>query len=363
MKAKRSAYSRWLKRFFAILLALLTLVTFFNIFVDGVGIFSLGSGLKYMTLSLLNGKMIAGRMSYDEREFQRLVVEQYSARRDMVVIGSSRTMVLRKRFIGGNPDFFNHSVSGAVLQDLFGIVGLYREKGIFPATVILGIDPWMFNKNNGLGKSWRTLDSCYQEITAEIKNLRDGGTAQKNKTETISKESRFARYAQLINLDYTIQNLEFLRSGNKLRITDTVEIDDFVREPDGSIHFPYGMRRMRMIKDGPSNAMPDIYFKDFKSLYGTGQFEGLVHYLNRQEVRVVFFLPPFHGAAYQSCFTNSKYGIVPEIETYIRDFAQQNGIAVIGSYNPALYGFKGEDFFDGTHAHETVMKKLFEGFR
>jgi len=347
-----------------ILIGFLALVAAFNLLVDGVGIFRIDAGLKYVVSSLLNGKMVAGRMSYDERELQRLIVEQYPGRRGMVVIGSSRTMILRKKFIGGNPDFFNHSVSGAVIEDFPAIIGLYKEKGAFPKTVILGIDPWMFNSNNGLGKAARTLDKWRREMTEEI----GGGTpgekgAGRAGTDGSTGKNTFARYMQLINLDYTVQNWELLRTGKKLRITDTLDVDDFVREPDGSIHFPSIVRGMRMVKDGPSNAMPDMYFKDFKSLDGTEQFEGLVRYLQAHGVRVVFLLPPFHGAAYRSCFTNPKYGVVPQIETYLRNFAAQRGITVIGSYDPARYGFRGEDFFDGTHGHDIVMKRLFEGFK
>ena len=340
------------------------MVALFNILVDGVGIFSLGAGLKYVASSLLKGKMVAGRMSYDERELQRLVVEQYPPQRDMVVIGSSRTMTLRKRFISGNPDFFNHSVSGAVIDDFPAIIGLYKEKGVFPKTVILGIDPWMFNKNNGLGKASRTLDRCYREMATEISGtLSEKEGTQKNETDGRTKEDRFARYKQLINLDYTLQNWELLRTGKKLRITNAVDVDDFVREPDGSIHFPRDVTGFRMIKDGPSNAMPEMYFKDFESLYAKEQFEGLVRYLQAHGVRVVFLLPPFHAAAYRSCFADPKYKVVLEIETYLRDFAGRSGITVIGSYDPARYGFKGGDFFDGTHGHDIVMKRLFEGFK
>ena len=361
MRNKRAIYSRWLKGFFAIFLGLLALVALFNTLVDGVGIFRIDAGLKYVASSLLKGKMVAGRMSYDERELQRLIVEQYPTRRDVVVIGSSRTMVLRKKFIKGNPDFFNHSVSGAVIDDLLSITGLYRDKGIFPRTVILGIDPWMFNKNNGLGKASRTLDKYCREMKAEIDMAASGKRAAE--TEGRAAGDRFGRLKQLINLDYTMQNWALLRTGKKLRITDTVEVDDFVREPDGSIHFPKEMSGLRMIKDGPSNAMPDMYFKDFNSLNATEQFEGLVRYLQGHGVRVVFLLPPFHAAAYRSCFANPKYGVVPRIETYLRDFARRNGITVIGSYDPALYGFRGEDFFDGTHGHDIVMQKIFENFR
>ena len=118
-----------------------------------------------------------------------------------------------------------------------------------------------------------------------------------------------------------------------------------------------------MTNDGPSSAMPDTYFKDFDSLWGTEMFEGLVHYLQKQGVSVVFLLPPFHAFAYRSCYENSKYAITLKVEEYIRHVARRDNITVIGSFNPSGYGFKGEDFYDGHHGHEIVMKRLFEGYK
>ena len=109
--------------------------------------------------------------------------------------------------------------------------------------------------------------------------------------------------------------------------------------------------------------MPDMYFNNFNSLSDTELLEGLVHYLQKRGVRVVFLLPPLNPFAYRSCRSNPKYEVTLRVEAYVRALARACGVTVVGSYDPTPFGFTGADFFDGTHGHETVMKRLFENFR
>ena len=178
----RLSYKKWLEKFLVIFLALLSCIVLFNVLVDGVGFFQLNAGLKDAVANLLKGKMVAGWFgTRDERELQRLIIKYYQGHRDMAVIGSSRAMQLRKRFIQGNVDFFNHSVSGAGVEDFISIIGIYREKGVLPKTVVLGIDPWIFNRNNGLSQSWKYLEKYFREMMTEIDKT---GREMHNRVET-----------------------------------------------------------------------------------------------------------------------------------------------------------------------------------
>jgi hypothetical protein len=78
-------------------------------------------------------------------------------------------------------------------------------------------------------------------------------------------------------------------------------------------------------------------------------------------VRVIFYLPPFHPLTYEKMV--GYFPMVPEVERYLRGFAAGKGIAVIGSFNPAVSGFTSLDFFDGSHGHGSVPERLFAGFR
>lgn len=84
-----------------------------------------------MAASLINGKMVAGRLGgFDERELQKIIADTYPSRRDIITIGSSRSMQLRKRFFYGDQDFFNHSMAAASIQDYVSVVSLYMQRVI-----------------------------------------------------------------------------------------------------------------------------------------------------------------------------------------------------------------------------------------
>ncbi len=358
-------YKLWLIRFICALFVLLAATAVFNYSVDSVGVFGLNKGLRSVAENMTQGKMVAGPLGRDdERELQMIVVEIFQGKRSVVAIGSSRTMPLRGKFIRGADNFFNHSVSGALLEDFTAITGLYRNKNTFPDTVIFGIDPWMFNKDNGLTDSWRTLERYYKEMMADVAaTSKDPGLAR----AATKKSDALNRYEQLINLEYTIQNVYFSRKKKeRLYVTNTIEIDDFVREPDGSIHFPYNMRHVKMPNTGPLSPPmnpPDRYYKNFEVIAGAETFGNLVRYLKKRGVRVVLLLPPLHPASYRACKENPTYGITLRVEAYLRDLGRAENITVVGSFDPERYGFKGEEFFDGHHGHDIVMKRLFEDYQ
>jgi len=348
-------YKRWLKMFVLSCFALLSLVALFNFLVDESELFRLHKGLKYAVANLLDGKMIAGPVGIrDMREFQRMIVEQYPKRRDMIAIGSSRCMPLRGRFINRDIDFFNHSVPGAGLEDFMSIVGLYRIKGDLPRAVVLGIDPWIFNKNNPLQDWWKSLSRYYEEMVGEI----NGKEIKVNATQP-------TKYMQLINLDYTRANYMSLRKGRKFYVTDTVDIDDFVIEPDGSIHFPYELRFKADERTNPypPDSMPIRYLNHFEFLSGFELFEDFLHYLQKKKVDVILLLLPFHPVAYKLFNDNPKCQIVISLEKYLKDFGLLNNIKVIGSYDPGRYQLGGKDFFDDEHGHDIVAKKVFQDYR
>ncbi len=358
----RGSYRRWLKRFFAVFVLLLLATAFFNFETDSAGVFRPNKGLKYMAINLIKGNMVAGYLGRnDDRELQRLIVENYPRRRDVIAIGSSRTMLLRKRFIGKDVDFFNHAVSVATIEDYVAIIGLYKRKGLLPRTVIFGVDPWIFNKNNKLGVDfWRMLESYYGEMVAQFPRSSHGAKMLRNAAD--EGADVISTYKQLINLEYTLQNMQYLQKGKRVYVTDTINVDDYVREPDGSLDPPYSTRFARMPDIG-SRDLTEISYNNFNALSNTELFEDLLHYLMSRGVRVVLLLPPYHPDAYRACQQNPKYGMTLKVETYLREIARANSITVVGSFDPARYGFRAEDFSDEIHGHEIVMKRLFEGYR
>jgi hypothetical protein len=218
----------------------------------------------------------------------------------------------------------------------------------------LEIDPWIFNKNNGLPDWWKSLSRYYEKMVAEI-----------NGREIKVDVTQANKYMQLINLDYTRANYKFFRRGRKLYVTDTIDVDDFVREPDGSVHFPYPVRFKadERTNSYPPDSMPINYLNHFESLSGVELFGDFLHYLQEKEADVILLLLPFHPAAYKLFNDNPSCQIVISVEKYLKDFALRNHIKVMGSYDPRRYQLEGKDFFDDSHGHEIVVKKVFQEYR
>jgi hypothetical protein len=346
----RLPHRSWFFAFLIATLSLLACVALFNFLVDSHGAFRRGHGIGRAVQHLLNNTMVAGEFGrFEERELQRLVIRDYPRRRDIVVLGSSRSFLMRKRFIPGDKDFFNHSVTAAGIPDYLTIIGMYGERGQFPRVVMLSIDPWVFNENNGIGDWWQPLARYYDLVIAEIygKNIR-------------SSYVNVSQYMQLINLEYTTTNYQHLRKGSKLVPVQTTNINDFIREPDGSLHLPYSMRFAKAEKmiTSPTNAITFRFLRDFDHLSHIRLFEGFVRYLTNNGVDVVFVLLPISPSLYENLNKSPKGQFVLSVEDYLKDVAARHSVRLIGSYDPRPYGFTGKDFFDNIHGHEGVAQRV-----
>lgn len=351
----RLSHRTW---FFAFLLTvggLLACVALFNFLVDSHGAFGRGHGLGKAAQYLINNTMVAGEFGrFEERELQRLVIRDYHRRRDVIVIGSSRSFLMRKRFIKEEKDFFNHSVTAAGIPDYITTIGMYYERGLLPRTVMLSVDPWVFNDKSGMGEWWHPLSRYYDLVVGQIygKTIR---TANADPSLLL----------QLINLEYTTINFNHLRKGSKLVPVTTTHIDGFVREPDGSLHLPYSMRLAKADKriSSPADVIPLRFLHTFDHISHVRLFEGFIHYLKNKGVEVVLVLLPINPHLYEHLTKSPEGRVALSVEAYLRRVAVKHKIGLIGSYDPRSYGLTGKDFFDNVHGHETVAKKVMAEYR
>ncbi|HPM11150.1 MAG TPA: hypothetical protein PK941_11970 [Paludibacter sp.] len=330
-----------------------------NFAIDSAGVFS-HNELKEAAKALINDKMIAGLSNYDERQLQKLIIENSDKKINTIFLGSSRGMQLRQsylRFGGGSQKFFNHGMSGSSLEDYMAIIGLYESKGYLPKKVIIGVDPWIFNKNSGQFR-WKSIGQYYKNIL---------GKMNAGKLEVDLSDN--SKYLQLINLDYTVANLNSiitLKKKHKFYITNTIAVDDFVREPDGSIHYSYNVRFQKDIDTQISAKMaanaPVYSLEMFYKLSNTKLFEDFIAYLQQNGIEVIFLLPPYHPITYNLLVKDPKYKIIMDVEIYLKNLASSRNLKITGSYNPQNDNFSSVDFSDGKHGKDIVMKKLCEKF-
>jgi len=97
---------------------------------------------------------------------------------------------------------------------------------------------------------------------------------------------------------------------------------------------------------------------DFKyDAVAISNLESFVSYLKDNDVKVTLVLSPYHPQLYQ--LMESRKPIFLELERWYRDFADENEIQIIGSYDGRKFGCSGEEFFDGMHPKSSCLNKLF----
>ena len=87
---------RWLQYSIGLILLIISLISSFNYKVDSLGVFGHSNYLSKAAKALTSGKMIAGLQNIDDRLFQDLIIKNLQVRNDVIAIGSSTTMLLRK---------------------------------------------------------------------------------------------------------------------------------------------------------------------------------------------------------------------------------------------------------------------------
>jgi hypothetical protein len=142
-----------------------------------------------------------------------------------------------------------------------------------------------------------------------------------------------------------------------------------MKRHDGSLVYPESIRNrpsreVRIRAD--SNARRG-------AIYGLGAFQKLdsramralevwVQSMQREGVRVVFFLPPYHPVTYRILRETGREQLFTGPENFFRRLASERGIEVIGSMNGAAVGCPEEEFTDDMHPTDKCIDRLFSKF-
>lgn len=99
-----------------ITLPVLILLIMVNYFGDAARLFD-NDYEKVMAKILSKGQYVTNFENYDERLFQKEIISTTAIQPNLVIIGSSRTMLINNEFF---PNFFlfNNSVSGASIDEV-----------------------------------------------------------------------------------------------------------------------------------------------------------------------------------------------------------------------------------------------------
>lgn len=335
----------------ALFLPLFLLLVVVNYFGDAAKLFH--SDYEKKIASIINsGAYVTNIENYDDRILQKELIQGFIESPEIIVIGSSRTMLISKDlFI--SKTFFNNSVAGANLKDLIAIYQLYKENNILPRKIILGIDPWMFN-NNESGIRWKSLGKYYNTFNSE-----------NNVSSNLSDGSMY-KWSQLFSLSYfqvSVRQLsDRLKKNSEPMTTNSIENITNTKLSDGSLVYGEAYRSASSIEvenkinkyiEGDiygMNGFDENYLKNLSIL------NSLCEDIIKRKIVIEFFLAPYPIKSYEAL--SKKYSDIVNLEKEIRKFADSANIRVIGSFNPNIFEFGNEFFYDGMHCKKEAIEKL-----
>lgn len=327
-----------------------------NFYVDPACLFRTGY-ISGMAEILAEERNVENISNYDERLLQQEYINLLSERKEIIVLGSSRALEINSKLVG-EKSFFNSAVSGASLEDYMAIYAIYRSKRLIPSKVILGVDPWIFNKYNGQ-KRWESISDYYYNMGKELGC--DG-----------SKKKKRSKFMQLISLEYFQASVDAIvkaRSNNEYFATDKTSSSNTIKLWDGSLVYgvEYRNRPQNVVEEdarafvkGSVYGMTNYYKMDSSYIE---KFEKFVNLMKEDGVEVLIYLPPYHPSVYGFLIGSEKHKIIVEIEEYLTNFANDEGLQVVGSYNPLNesqhYNLTSVYFHDGMHPKSEALKIIF----
>jgi hypothetical protein len=332
--------------FFA--LPILTVVFLVNYFGDAARLFD-NNFEKQMVKILVNGQYITNINNYDERLFQKELISNKETKPNIVIIGSSRAMLINSDYFPNNK-LVNNSVSGASLEDIVGIYQMYKENKKLPQKIIIGIDPWTFNQNNNQ-KRWMSIANFYNRF-------------QKHSNK---EENSFFKYKELFSFSYFQNSIKMVPSLLKGNIQPKATREKYNVSPtklkDGSLVYGNSFRNAspNQIENKMNSYISgnSVYsLGDFNVISNSiwNEFEKLIADMKKNNIKVEFFLAPYAPIVYDKI--KHHYPKVLETEVRINNFAKSSDIMLYGSFDPVKLGMDSNYFYDGMHCKESGIKTI-----
>lgn len=315
--------------------------------------------------AMLDGSNISHFEKMEEREIIKLYAQNLTEPLEVIAIGSSRVLQLNHE-IAGSDSFFNAGMIGSEQPDVMSSYYLFDRADKIPETVIFEVDPWIFSTSEEALTYTRVDKAMYSELLHYGLGHTDVevAPAEKNMNFWVSLTSpAFFRE----NLEYYIENKE---SGTRPQVVegDVYNQDTEIKMADGSVLYPPSMRNADQadIDNTALTAINNSFLKcegfDAMDPELCELFDEFIQYMQQKGSRVILLLSPYHPIVYDRVLEQpERYTGFFEVESWLRDYAEQNGLALYGSYDPEAVGCENTDFYDGWHVRGEGIAKYFPG--
>lgn len=329
--------------------------------VDPSGLFW-GAGFERQASEyMLEGKYIAGYERLDGRALNEAYAKNVEKRPQILVNGSSRSMLINTSFAGGKT-LYNAGNVGADVCDFFTSYYIFSREGKEPEIFVMGIDPWIFNDGSeNLDK--RSDKELYYEFIGEELGFEN---------REYEKDNPYEKYLALIDPSYFQGSVAYYFKDKSADVSpepvaeeDVYSQNEVVKCPDGSViydeYFRTRDQRAADLDALTASHSTLLRLADFDSLSRNyvRQFETFIEYLQAKGIKVIFYLPPYHPYLIEAALADfDTYRCLFEVETYLKGTAEKYGIEIYGSYNPYSLDLTNTDFMDGYHLRRESVKKI-----
>ena len=347
---------KFISKFLFISLPILLVMVAVNYFGDAAELFN-NNYVKKMASIIYSGNYVITNANYDERLYQKECAKKCRAPYDVLVIGSSRCLIINTSYFR-NQKIFNCSVSGASIEDLVALYQMYKEKHMLPKKILFGIDPWFFNKNNNQ-RRWLPLIDEYKNFFPKGKLL-EVNPGLKNNT-------KISNYLQLISPSYfqaSLQNVpNFIINGRSTPIPSKQKYNKTnTRLTDGSL--VWGEQMRNATQDEVDHKAEDYLTSEISIMENYDALSPkVIEILNsliidckKNDISIAFILQPYNPVI--NTVIQKTYPMIFTAQNFINKYAETNHIKVFGSFDPQELGLNKTYFYDGSHGKEAAIKKI-----
>jgi len=358
----QTSYKKHILLYFTIVIISLICVAGINFFIDPGKIYNTKKTLldKYITVLLNSSTYGVVQDGWNERDVKVALAKQVN-HYECAIIGSSHAMQLGVYTTPALKNLcksvMNFSVSGGALEDIVVFTQLLHQNDNIKK-VIIDIDPWSLKFN--MDTRWKKNKIIYDDF---IKN-------------TVVKENQnYDNYKwhlvkNLINLEYFIESLKKIKKYSQLDILENQKI-----RLNRTSNYIVGFEYPGTLSDG-SHVYSKGYIKkqrnyifnkdldkaDYKisgKLYteeAISLLREVVRTFKKLDKQVLLLLTPYHPDVFRQNLEEVQY--IQKIEVKIKEFAELNGVNVLGSYNPNIIGCTNSEFLDYMHARIECLNKI-----
>ena len=358
----------------ALLLPIPIFMVAFSYKVDRSGLFQGDLAPRQVVDLLLEGKDVTNFEQMDERQIVRLYTQNLDPDNVPIAMGVGSSRVLQvTREVADTDSFFNLGVTGADVRDVMTSYYLCVKEGKIPQVLIWSVDPWVLYGSEAALDS-RADSELYNEFLQQVLGI-DTGYEEPDQVE-LWKALADPAYFQG-NMEYYFRNRQGTLTDDSGQLIPFTEVqgDPYqqsatIKRSDGSVLYDVAFRSHtsdQILSDAiaQSETFNSLHMEGFTELGETEcrAFDAFIRYAETQGTRVILLLTPFHPFLYDTLLSRAEnYSGFFQVENWIRQYAEDTGTPLYGSYDPLILdGIKESDFYDGVHCTSEALEKFFPG--